>query len=93
MPPARVGTSSVETRGAAGFEPAGGGFVAALGARPVAIDPVCLCNGDLGCIRVRVDERTPRADYAGRTYYFCAESCREAFLKDPARYTRPESGR
>lgn len=61
--------------------------------RPVAIDPVCLCNGDLGCIRVRVDERTPRADYAGRTYYFCAESCREAFLKDPARYTRPESGR
>lgn len=58
--------------------------------RPVALDPVCLCNGDLGCVRVRVDERTPRAQYAGRTYYFCAESCRDAFLKDPARYARSE---
>ncbi|MFN3485442.1 MAG: hypothetical protein ACK44W_08180, partial [Planctomycetota bacterium] len=29
--------------------------------RPVALDPVCLCNGDLGCVRVRVDEKTPRA--------------------------------
>lgn len=54
--------------------------------RPVAEDVVCKCNGDLGCVRVRVDEKTPRAEYAGKTWYFCAESCRAAFVKDPERY-------
>jgi len=54
--------------------------------RPVAEDPVCLKNGDLGCIRVRVDDQTPRATYRDVTYYFCADRCRAEFEKDPARY-------
>ena len=57
--------------------------------RPIAEDPVCKCNGDLGCIKVRVDEKTPRSTYKGQTYYFCAESCRAAFDKDPGRYCFP----
>jgi YHS domain-containing protein len=54
--------------------------------RPVAEDPVCLKNGDLGCIRVRIDEKTPRAEFRGKTYYFCAERCRAEFEKHPSRY-------
>ena len=59
--------------------------------RPVADDPVCKANGDLGCIRVRVDEKTPRSTWKGATYYFCAERCRVAFEKTPDKYL--ETGR
>ncbi len=54
--------------------------------RPVAEDPVCLATGDLGCVRVRVDEKTPRAVWKGKTYYFCAEDCRRTFEKEPEKY-------
>ena len=56
----------------------------------IAEDPVCLYNRDLGCMEVRVDERTPRAVHLGRTYYFCAESCRIAFERDPGKYAPAE---
>jgi len=62
------------------------GCSAAPDPRPVADDPVCLYEGDLGCVRVRVDEKTPRAQYAGKTYYFCAEDCRREFEKNPEKY-------
>lgn len=26
------------------------------------------------------------AEFEGRTYHFCSEGCREAFLEDPHRY-------
>jgi len=43
-----------------------------------AIDPVC---------GMTVETTTPLvATEAGTTYYFCAESCRRSFRKDPARY-------
>ena len=51
-----------------------------------ADDPVCAYEGDLGCVRVTIAPDTPRADYHGRTYYFCCEACRERFSKDPAKY-------
>jgi YHS domain-containing protein len=28
----------------------------------------------------------PSALYQGRTYYFCGETCRQDFIKNPARY-------
>jgi YHS domain-containing protein len=59
--------------------------------RPVAEDVVCKCNGDLGCVKVRVDEKTPRSVYQGRTYYFCAEACKAAFEKEPARFAAAAS--
>jgi YHS domain-containing protein len=54
--------------------------------RPVQVDPVCLHNRDLACVEVRVDEKTPRATYQGKTYYFCNDGCRVAFEKNPAKY-------
>jgi YHS domain-containing protein len=56
--------------------------------RPRAEDIVCLCNGDLGCVIVRVDEKTPKASYQDETFYFCAESCRKQFEKEPERFYR-----
>jgi YHS domain-containing protein len=29
---------------------------------------------------------TPKAEYQGRTIYFCAEACLNAFLSDPDRF-------
>jgi protein SCO1 len=29
---------------------------------------------------------SPRADYLGKTYYFCGDRCRDRFERDPARY-------
>lgn len=71
------------------------GVLAALGGcasqqtgdpRPVARCPVCDENADLACVDVRVDDKTPHAEYRGRTYYFCSEECRGEFLKNPAKY-------
>jgi YHS domain-containing protein len=47
---------------------------------------VCRYRNDLACICVKVDESTPRTEFAGKTYYFCSESCRETFLKKPEKY-------
>lgn len=54
--------------------------------RPVAKDVVCLHKGDLGCVDVRVDANAAQAVYAGKTYYFCSESCRDEFEKKPELY-------
>jgi uncharacterized protein len=50
-----------------------------LTVRRGATDPVC---------GMRVDRHATehRASHAGRTFYFCSESCREAFSSDPERY-------
>jgi YHS domain-containing protein len=65
---------------------------AAVDPRPIADDPVCRYNRDLGCVRVRVDEKTPHAVYHGETYYFCNESCKEAFEKNPGKYLAHAGG-
>lgn len=45
----------------------------------MAKDPVC---------GMSVDEKTAtiKADYNGKTYYFCAPGCKTAFLKEPEKY-------
>lgn len=66
----------------------------ALACRPVdplpgpgeAVDCVCAYNRDLACVVVKTEPDTPRAEYQGRTYWFCSEGCRQAFLKDPRKY-------
>jgi YHS domain-containing protein len=47
-------------------------------------DPVC---------QMDVDEQSAAAHstYQGKTYYFCAPGCREAFDKDPARYVSTQA--
>jgi YHS domain-containing protein len=50
----------------------------------MATDPVC---------GMAVDEREAlSAEHQGVTYYFCAPGCRDAFLKDPARYLGGHEG-
>ncbi len=43
------------------------------------IDPVC---------RMMIEQNTAVAssDYQGKTYYFCAVACKEAFDEDPERF-------
>lgn len=53
---------------------------------PMAVDLVCKYNGDLACVMVPAAAQTPHWDYQGTTYYFCSETCKTAFIKDPARY-------
>jgi YHS domain-containing protein len=51
----------------------------------MAVDPVC---------KMKVDEKTAkyRSDYQGRTYYFCAQMCKETFEENPQQYLRPSGG-
>jgi uncharacterized protein len=51
----------------------------ALTMRRGATDPVCHMTVDRS--------KALTLDYAGRTYYFCSEGCREAFQGHPDRYT------
>jgi YHS domain-containing protein len=43
---------------------------------------------DLVC-GMNVNEKTAKfkSDYKGKTYYFCAQSCKTTFDKNPAKYT------
>jgi protein SCO1 len=57
----------------------------------LVVDPVC-------GMAVRVAPTTPSAEHAGRRYFFCSETCRKAFEKNPQRYaasqkTDPEKPR
>jgi YHS domain-containing protein len=47
-------------------------------------DPVC---------QMDVDEQSAAAQstYEGKTYYFCAPGCHEAFEKDPGRYVSKQT--
>ena len=51
----------------------------------MAIDPVC---------KMTVDPKTApaKAEYKGKTYYFCAPGCKVAFEKDPEKYLKGEGG-
>ena len=47
------------------------------------VDPVCR-------MLVRAHEPTPHAEWEGKTYYFCSPTCRNQFLKNPAKFvSRP----
>jgi len=47
----------------------------------MAKDPVC---------GMMVDEKTAKlkSDYNGKTYYFCAASCKTTFDKSPAKFAK-----
>jgi len=42
-----------------------------------------------------VDEKKAKlkSDYVGKTYYFCAPSCKATFDKDPAKYAGGSAGK
>ena len=55
------------------------------GTQRLPVDPVC---------RMAVDpaQSEERTVYRGNAYYFCSTTCREAFARDPRRYTKPSGG-
>lgn len=64
--------------GCGGAEPAGSGAPAA---GTLVIDPVCK-------MEVVADPEGFRAEYAGRSHYFCSHACRDKFQADPGNYVR-----
>jgi Cu+-exporting ATPase len=51
----------------------------------MAIDPVCK-------MQVKPESAAAKAEYKGKTYYFCAPGCKVAFEKDPEKYLKETSG-
>ena len=51
----------------------------------MAKDPVC---------GMTVDEKTAKlkSDYMGKTYFFCAQSCKATFDKSPAKFAKGSAG-
>ena len=49
----------------------------------MAIDPVC-------GMEVDPERAEASAGYRGETYYFCAEGCKEKFVKEPGKYVPAE---
>jgi YHS domain-containing protein len=47
---------------------------------------VCKHNADLACVDIAVTGSTPRADYQDKTYFFCSESCKAEFEKNPSKF-------
>lgn len=47
----------------------------------MATDPVCKMT-------VKPEKAAARAEYRGRTYYFCSSRCHKAFMAAPGRYAR-----
>jgi YHS domain-containing protein len=43
------------------------------------VDPVC-------GMRIESEEAAGTADHEGKTYYFCSQTCRDAFAADPSAY-------
>ena len=39
-------------------------------------------------MEVEEKKAAAKVDYKGQTYYFCAEACKRAFEKDPAKYAQ-----
>lgn len=44
-----------------------------------AVDPICK-------MEVKIEEGAIQAEHEGHSFYFCAEHCKEVFLKDPGKY-------
>jgi Cu+-exporting ATPase len=53
---------------------------------PVAECPICRANADLACLCVHVKDSTPKAEYQGKTYYFCSQECCDEFVANPAKF-------
>jgi YHS domain-containing protein len=47
---------------------------------------VCKYENDLACVDVDVDDKTPKTAFNGKDYFFCSDTCRKAFEKNPQKY-------
>lgn len=44
-----------------------------------ATDPVCRMT-------ISEEKAVEKAEYKGKTYYFCGKGCKERFIKEPEKY-------
>lgn len=51
-----------------------------------AIDPVCK-------MKVEPKKAAATSEYHGKTYYFCAKGCKEAFENDPGKFLKNEASK
>ena len=49
-----------------------------------AKDPVC-------GMKVKKKEASATLEHGGKTYYFCSDSCKKEFIKNPAKYVGSET--
>ena len=54
------------------------------GRKKVGEEFTCPVDG----MRMTVMDNTPATEYRGKTYYFCNEADKQAFLKDPERHVK-----
>ena len=47
---------------------------------------VCKHENDLACVDIDVDDKTPRTTFGGKDYFFCSDTCKKAFEKNPQKY-------
>ena len=47
----------------------------------IEVDPVC-------GMRIDSEEAAGMIDYDGKTYYFCSQTCHDAFEADPTAYVK-----
>ena len=40
-----------------------------------------------------LDEKMPRSEYQGNTYYFCADDCKKEFDADPTKFVKAPATR
>jgi len=45
----------------------------------------------VGCGKFKKSEAKATYEYEGTTYYFCSEKCKEAFVKNPEKYTQKKA--
>ncbi len=55
---------------------------------PEAAAPVRIVEDPVCHMQVRAEPSTPHVRHQGQDIYFCAQMCKEAFEKEPARYPR-----
>ena len=55
----------------------------AVNNKKTVIDPVCGMDVLPGKTKIT-------ATFGGKTYYFCAEGCRKAFVDDPEKFLNPK---
>jgi P-type Cu+ transporter len=61
-----------------------------MGATPLRVsDPQVVAAKDVVCGMTVKNDTPHRAEYRGKTYYFCGAGCRAKFEADPARYLSP----
>lgn len=50
----------------------------------MAQDPVCGMD-------VQPEQAAGQSEFQGRTFYFCCDTCKEKFDKEPQKYAQPQS--